>query len=84
MSPDMEVDIEISAGATDLALDLRDLNVRNLKVEAGASDIRVWLPADAGQTYVDIAAGAAKVELLAPDNVAVHIDIASPTGFSPD
>ena len=80
VSPDVEVDIEISAGATDLALDLRDLNVRNLDVEAGASDIRVQLPANAGQTYVDIAAGATDVELLVPDNVAAHIDIASPLG----
>ena len=80
VSPDVEVDIEISAGATDLALDLRDLNVRNLGVEAGASDIRVQLPANAGQTYVDIAAGATDVELLVPDNVAAHIDIASPLG----
>ena len=80
MSPDVEVDIEISAGATDLDLYLRDLNVRELAIEAGASDIRIRLPADAGQTYVDIAAGAVKVELLAPDNVAVHIDIASPLG----
>ena len=80
MSPDVEVDIEISAGATDLALDLRGLNVRNLNVEAGASDIRVQLPASAGQTYVDIAAGATDVELLVPDNVAAHIDIDSLLG----
>ena len=80
VSPDVEVDIEISAGAMDLTLDLRDINVRNLDVEAGASDIRVQLPANAGQTYVDIAAGATDVEILVPDNVAAHIDIASPLG----
>ena len=80
VSPDVEVDIEISAGAADLDLDLRGLNVRKLDVEAGASDIRVRLPANAGQTYVNIAAGATDIELLAPDNVAAHIDIASPFG----
>lgn len=80
VSPNVEIDIEISAGAADLALDLRGLNVRNLDVEAGASDIRVQLPANMGQTYVDIAAGATNVELLVPDNVAAHIDIASPFG----
>ena len=80
VSPDVEIDIEISAGAADLALDLRGLNVRNLDVEAGVSDIRVQLPANTGQTYVDIAAGATDVELLVPDNVAAHIDIASPLG----
>ena len=80
VSPDVEVDIEISAGATDLDMDLRELNVRKLDVEAGASDIRVQLPADAGQTYVAIAAGATDIELLVPDNVAAHIDITSPLG----
>ena len=80
VSPDVEVDIEISAGATDLDLDLRDINARKLDIEAGASDIRVQLPANAGQTHVDIAAGATDIELLLPDNVAAHIDIASPLG----
>lgn len=80
LSPDVEVDIEISAGAADLALDLRGLNVRNLDIEAGASDIRVQLPAKAEQTHIAIAAGAADIELLAPDNIGVHIDIASPLG----
>lgn len=80
LSPNVKSDIEISAGATDLDLDLRELNVRSLDIEAGASDIRVQLPANAGQTYVDIGAGAADIELLVPDNVAAHIDIASPLG----
>ena len=80
LSPNVEVDIEISAGATDLDLDLRGLNVRELDIEAGASDIRIRLPANAGQTYVDIAAGATDVELLVPDNVAAHIDIDSLLG----
>ena len=80
VSPDVEVDIDISAGATDLDLDLRDLNVRRLSIEAGASDIRVQLPANAGQTNVDIAAGAADIELIVPDDVAAKVDIAAPIG----
>ena len=80
VSPDVEVEIAVSAGAADLDLDLRHLSVRRLTIEAGASDIRVQLPAYAGQTYIDIAAGAADIELLAPDTVAAHIEIASPLG----
>ncbi len=80
LSPDVESDIEIIAGATDLDMDIRELNVRNLDIEAGASDIRVQLPADAGQTHVDIAAGASDIELLVPDDVAARIDIAAPLG----
>ena len=80
VSPSVEVDIEIIAGATGLDLDLRDLNLRRLDIEAGVSDIRVLLPTSAGQTYVDIAAGATNIELMVPDSVAAHIDIASPLG----
>ena len=80
VSPDVEVDIEINAGATDLDLDLRHLNVRRLTIEAGASDINVRLPSNAGLTHVDIRVGAADIELLVPDNVAAHIDIDSPLG----
>ena len=80
VSPDVEVDIDISSGASDLDLDLRGLNVRRLSIEAGASDIRVQLPATAGQTNVDIAAGVADIEIVVPDDVAAKIDIAAPIG----
>ena len=80
LSPDVEVDLEISAGATDLDLDLRDLNVRRLDIEAGVSDIRVQLHNNAGLTHVDIAAGVTDIELVVPDGVAAKIDIASPLG----
>ena len=80
VSPNVEVDIEISAGATDLDLDLRGLNVRRLTIEAGASDIRVQLPTDAGQTHLDIAAGATDIELVVPPDVGARIDIDAPLG----
>lgn len=78
VSPNVEVDIDIASGASDLDLDLRGLSLRRLSIEAGASDIRVQLPANAGQTQVDIAAGAADVEIVVPDDVAAKIDIAAP------
>ena len=80
MSPNVESDIDIISGATNLNLDLRDLHVRKLAIEAGVSDITLQLPSNAGQTHVDISAGAAEVEILVPDNVAAHIDIDSPLG----
>ena len=78
VSPNVEVEIDISSVATDLDLDLRNLNVRRLSVEAGMSDLRVQLPDDAGQTHVDIAAGAANVELVVPRGVAARIDVDAP------
>ena len=78
VSPDVEIDIDISSGASDLDLDLRDLNVRKLSIEAGAADIRVLLPTDAGETHVDIGAGVANIELIVPLNVAARIQIDAP------
>ena len=80
LSPDVEVDIEISSGAADLDLDLRDLNVRRLDIESGTSDIRVQLPNSAGQTQVDIAGGVTNMEVIVPKDVAARVDIAAPIG----
>ena len=80
LSPSAEVDIRISSGAASLDLDLQDLNVRRLDIEAGASDIRVRLPANAGQTHVDIAAGVSDIKIVVPRDVAARIDIDAPLG----
>ena len=74
ISPDVALELEINAGAADLDLDLQDLNVRKVVVGAGASDIRILLPANAGRTSVEIAAGAADVEIVVPDGVAARIE----------
>ena len=74
VSPDVVVDIEIRAGAADLDLDLRELNVRRLVIGAAASDITIWLPANAGQTYVEIEAGVVDIEIDVPQGVAARID----------
>jgi hypothetical protein len=73
ISPDVAVELEINAGAADLDLDLQDLNVRRLIVGSGASDIRILLPATAGQTHVEIASGATDVEIVVPEGVAARI-----------
>ena len=86
VSPDVEIEIDISSGASDLDLDLRNLNVRKLSIEAGAADIRVLLPTDAGETHVDIGAGAVNVDLIVPQDVAARIEIEVPirsTSFDP-
>ncbi len=73
ISPNVAVELEINAGAADLDLDLQNLNVRKLTVGAGASDIRILLPVDAGQTHVVIASGATDVEIVVPQGVAARI-----------
>ena len=73
ISPDVAVELEINAGAADLDLDLQALNVRRLIVGSGASDIRILLPVDAGQTHVVIESGATDVEIVVPHGVAARI-----------
>lgn len=80
VSPNVEIEIAIFSGATDLDLDLRDLNVRRLTIEAGVSDIRIQLPTNAGQTHLDIAAGVTDIELVVPPDVGARIDIDAPLG----
>ena len=74
VSPDVAVELEINAGAADLDLDLQNLNVRRVAVGAGASDIRIMLPANAGRTHVEIAAGATDIEITVPQGVAARIE----------
>ncbi len=65
--------LEVEAGANEAKLDLRTLRLVELNVETGASSTDIWLPEAAGQTHVDIDAGAASVVLHVPENVAARI-----------
>ena len=67
-------DIRIETGASDLNLDLRELNVQSLNVDGGAADIDVVLPANAGRTTADFSIGAAELDITVPDGVAAQID----------
>ena len=67
-------DIRIETGASDLNLDLRELNVQRLNVDGGAADIDVVLPANAGRTTADFSIGAAELDITVPDGVAALID----------
>ena len=80
VSPDVEVEIDIASGSSDLNLDLRGLNVRRLAIEGGASNIKIHLPTSAGQTHIDIAVGSADIELFVPHDVVARIDVDSPMG----
>ena len=70
-------DIRIDTGASDLNLDLRELNVQSLSVEGGASDIDVVLPANAGRTTAEFTIGAADLDIMVPSGVAARIDVES-------
>lgn len=67
-------DIRIETGASDLDLDLRELNVQSLNVDGGAADIDMVLPANAGRTSAEFSIGAADLDITIPAGVAARID----------
>jgi hypothetical protein len=67
----LELDLEI--GANEARLDLRDLRVTDLRLEAGASSTEVVLPARAGHTRARLEAGAASLTVRVPEGVAARI-----------
>ena len=74
VSPDVALDLEISAGASDLYLDLRRLNVKRLVVGAAASDVTIILPEAAGRTEIEIDAAVADVRITVPAGVAARFE----------
>lgn len=65
--------LAIETGASDARLDLSELQVTDLQLEAGASSVNVILPAHAGRTQAHIEAGAASVSVRIPSEVAARV-----------
>ena len=74
ISPDVIVKLDIDAGAADIDLDLRDVNLEVLDMDIGAADVDIVLPAHARHTDIRIDAGAADIDISVPDNVAALIE----------
>ncbi len=77
LSNSMPMDLAFHTGAGEGVIDLRDVQVRKLVLETGASSTRLTLPARAGQTSVEVHAGAASVVLMVPQGVAGRIRVQS-------
>jgi hypothetical protein len=73
LTAEVPLDLRIDAGASRAVLDLRELRVRTLELQTGASDTRVLLPRAAGATTVRAQAGAASLTLEIPAGVAARI-----------
>jgi hypothetical protein len=70
---EVPLELRVNAGASRSLLDLRDLRVRSLDLQTGASETRILLPRAAGQTSVRAQAGAASLSLEIPAGVAARI-----------
>jgi hypothetical protein len=77
LSPRIPIALDVRTGASDTSLDLRQLQVTRLDVEAGAASLRVTLPRAAGHTEARVKAGAAGVEITIPEGVAARIQARS-------
>jgi len=73
LSPEVPLGIKVDAGASNLDFDLTDLKVTYLGVDTGASSLKVKLPAQSGQTLLDVESGAARIEIFVPEGVGARI-----------
>ncbi len=80
LNRDVPLRLRFSTGAGESILDLSDTQVKELRVETGASSTRVTLPMRAGTTHVTAKAGMASLEFTVPQGVAARINL--DTGMS--
>jgi hypothetical protein len=64
--------LTLNIGANKSMLDLRDMNITDLKLETGASDTHLTLPAR-GRFRADFDLGAASLEVIVPDSLSARI-----------
>lgn len=80
LSPSPGMSIDLDAGATEMDLDLTHLKVNYLSIDAGAADIEVVMPADAGDVNANIKVGAADLLIIIPEGVGARIDADTAAG----
>ena len=73
LTAEVPLELKIDAGANRSVLDLRELKVRRLDLQTGASETRVLLPRAAGMTAVKTSHGAASLTIEVPPGVAARI-----------
>jgi len=73
LNRDVPMALRLDTGASQSELDLRELNVSDLRLSTGASKTDVTLPANAGMTNVRVELGAASLDITVPQGVAARI-----------
>jgi hypothetical protein len=77
LSPEVELSLTLKTGAGESRVDLSQLRATHVRLETGASSTYLTLPANAGFSHVEVHAGAARVEIRLPQNVAARIHVQS-------
>ncbi len=73
LTNEVPLDLKVDAGASRTILDLRDLRVRSLELQTGASETRVFVPRAAGATTITAQTGVASLTFEIPAGVAASI-----------
>jgi len=74
LNEEIPLTLKIEGGASDNRLNLSDLQVKELRIETGASATKLTLPSRAGQTRAEVTCGAGGVEVRVPSGVAARIE----------
>lgn len=73
LTGEVPLDVRLETGASRTTLDLREIRLRRLDLQTGASETRVVLPRNAGTTEVRAEHGAASLTFEVPAGVAARI-----------
>jgi len=73
LNSNVPLTLHFEGGANRSNLDLRDLQVKELRLETGASATNIDFPARAGSTKARIRSGASSVDMRIPEGVAARI-----------
>jgi hypothetical protein len=72
LNTSVPIALTLNLGANKSTLDLRDMNITDLKLETGASETRLTLPAR-GRYRADLDFGAASLEVTVPEGLSARI-----------
>lgn len=72
LTQEVPVTLDVSAGASGLDIDLKDVQATRIDLSTGASAVNLTMPAR-GASLLDVSAGAASINIRVPDAVAARI-----------
>jgi hypothetical protein len=75
IASDVPTSIRLDVGAGDARLDLRELRITQVSIDAGAGDIFISLPVPQGDVAMEIDAGAAGITIEVPSGVEARVTL---------
>jgi len=78
LHPGPEWDLDLSLGAAKVTMDLSALRVKSLRLENGASTVRLKLGGKSEETSVRIEAGASSMRIEVPESVGCEVHVQAP------